>query len=172
MDLFKPFADLDEHTEALDMTSSEIYRDARLKQDLVLRIYYLRHGTETHDCWLFMFLLKLSFIALEEVASSPGHQVSLSTLILALESLDNQGKCYFMAEFALRTICAKMRSQDLVTLKQFTTFQDLDDPQIIARLMSLIKSNWPVNMDFAKQERKNLRDVAAEIIGMGTADDE
>ncbi|KAI7761274.1 hypothetical protein LZL87_002089 [Fusarium oxysporum] len=172
MDLFKPFAGWDDLTKALDKTPSEIYGDARRNQELVLRIYYLRHGTETHDCWLSMFLLKLGFLALQEVASSSDHDDSLSTLILALTSLDNQGKCYFMAEFTLRTICAKMSSRDLEIFKQFATFEDLDAPQAIASRISLIKSNWPVNMDFAKQERKNIRDVAAEAIGMDLTDDE
>ncbi|KAH7169062.1 hypothetical protein DER46DRAFT_624358 [Fusarium sp. MPI-SDFR-AT-0072] len=172
MDLFKPFAGWDDLTKALDKTPSEIYGDARRNQELVLRIYYLRHGTETHDCWLSMFLLKLGFLALQEVASSSDHDNSLSTLILALTSLDNQGKCYFMAEFTLRTICAKMSSRDLEIFKQFATFEDLDAPQAIASRISLIKSNWPVNMDFAKQERKNIRDVAAEAIGMDLTDDE
>lgn len=172
MDLFKPFADWDQRMEGLDKTSSEIYRDARWNQAYVLRIYYLRHGTEAYDCWFSMFLLKLGFVALQEVASSSDRDSSLSNLILALTSLDNQGKCCFMSEFTLRTICAQMRSEDLAIFKQFATFEDLDDPQAIASRMSLIRSNWPVNMDFAKQERKSLRDVAAEAIGMDMTDDE
>ncbi|KAL5587801.1 hypothetical protein FOVSG1_012937 [Fusarium oxysporum f. sp. vasinfectum] len=172
MDLFKPFADWDQRMEGLDKTSSEIYRDARWNQAYVLRIYYLRHGTEAYDCWFSMFLFKLGFVALQEVASSSDRDASLSNLILALTSLDNQGKCCFMSEFTLRTICAQMRSEDLAIFKQFATFEDLDDPQAIASRMSLIRSNWPVNMDFAKRERKSLRDVAAEAIGMGMTDDE
>ncbi|KAF5260990.1 hypothetical protein FOXYS1_8335 [Fusarium oxysporum] len=172
MDLFKPFADWDQRMEGLDKTSSEIYRDARWNQAYVLRIYYLRHGTEAYDCWFSMFLLKLGFVALQEVASSSDRDASLSNLILALTSLDNQGKCCFMSEFTLRTICAQMRSEDLAIFKQFATFEDLDDPQAIASRMSLIRSNWPVNMDFAKRERKSLRDVAAEAIGMDMTDDE
>ncbi|KAG7429742.1 Nitrogen assimilation transcription factor nirA [Fusarium oxysporum f. sp. raphani] len=172
MDLFKPFADWDQRMEGLDKTSSEIYRDARWNQAYVLRIYYLRHGTEAYDCWFSMFLFKLGFVALQEVASSSDRDASLSNLILALTSLDNQGKCCFMSEFTLRTICAQMRSEDLAIFKQFATFEDLDDPQAIASRMSRIRSKWPVNMDFAKRERKSLRDVAAEAIGMDMTDDE
>ncbi|KAF4497372.1 nitrate assimilation regulatory nirA [Fusarium agapanthi] len=172
MDLFKPYAGWDDLTKELDQTPSEIYRNARRNQELVLRIYYLRHGTETHDCWLSMFLVRLGFIALQEVASSSDENDSLATLILALTTLDNQGKCYFKAEFTLRTICLQMRSRDLETFKQFATFQDLDIPEAIASRIGLIKSNWPVNMGFAKQERKNIREVAAEAIGMNLMNDE
>ncbi|PNP75248.1 hypothetical protein FNYG_11391 [Fusarium nygamai] len=172
MDLFKPFAGWDDPTKVLDQTPSEIFADARRNQELVLRIYYLRHGTETHDCWLSMFLLRLGFLALQEVAISSDDNDSLATLILALTSLDNQGKCYFKAEFTLRTICAQMRSRDLETFKQFATFQDLDVPQAIESRIGFIKSNWPVNMDFARQERKNIREVAAEAIGMNLMDNE
>ncbi|KAF5635626.1 nitrate assimilation regulatory nirA [Fusarium tjaetaba] len=172
MDLFKPFAGWDDPTKVLDQTPSEILAAARRNQELVLRIYYLRHGTETHDCWLSMFLLKLGFLALQEVAISSDNDDSLATLILALTSLDNQGKCYFKAEFALRTICAQMRSRDLETFKQFATFQDLDVPQAIESRIGFIKSYWPVNMYFNRQERKNIRQVAAEAIGMNLRDDE
>ncbi|KAF5723187.1 nitrate assimilation regulatory nirA [Fusarium mundagurra] len=172
MDLFKPFAGWDDPTKVLDQTPSEILADARKNQELVLRIYYLRHGTETYDCWLSMFLLRLGFLALQEVAISSDNEDSFATLILALTSLDNQGKCYFKAEFTLRTICAQMRSRDLETFKQFATFQDLDVPQAIASRISLIKSHWPVNMDFTKRERKTIREVAAEAIGMNLMEDE
>ncbi|KAG5817944.1 hypothetical protein H9Q74_004529 [Fusarium xylarioides] len=172
MDLFKPFAGWDDPTKVLDQTPSEIFADARRNQDLVLRIYYLRHGTETHDSWLSMFLIRLGFLALQEVAISSDDDESLATLILALTSLDNQGKSYFKAEFALRTICAQMRTRDLETFKQFATFQDLDVPQAIASRIGFIKSYWPVNMDFAKQEQKTIREVAAEAIGMNLMDNE
>lgn len=119
-----------------------------------------------------MFLPRLGFLALQEVASSSDDGDSLATLILALTSLDNQGKCYFKAEFVLRTICAQMRSRDLETFKQFATFEDLDVPEAIASRLGLIKSNWPVRMDFTKEDRKNIRDVAAEAIGMKLMDDE
>ncbi|CCT69860.1 related to nitrate assimilation regulatory protein nirA [Fusarium fujikuroi IMI 58289] len=171
-DLFKPFTGWDDPTKSLGQTPSEIYADARRNQELLLRIYYLRHGTETHDSWLSMFLPRLGFLALQEVASSSDDGDSLATLILALTSLDNQGKCYFKAEFTLRTICAQMCSRDLETFKQFATFQDLDVPQAIASRLGLIKSSWPVNMDFTKEERKNIRDVAVEAIGMNLMDDE
>ncbi|KAF5619448.1 nitrate assimilation regulatory nirA [Fusarium sp. NRRL 52700] len=172
MDLFKPFAGWNDPTKALGQTPSELLADARRNQELVLRIYYLRHGTETHDSWLSMFLFRLGFLALQEVAISSGEGDSLATLILALTSLDNQGKCYFRAEFTLRTICAQMLSRDLETFKQFATFQDLDVPQAIASRIGHIKSNWPVNMDFTKQERKSIRDVAAEAIGINLMKDE
>ncbi|KAF4952540.1 hypothetical protein FGADI_6611 [Fusarium gaditjirri] len=172
MDLFRPFAGWDDLTKALDKTPSEIYRDARMNQERVLWIYYLRHGTETHDCWLTMFLHKLGFLALQEVASSSDHATALSTLILALTSLDNQGKCCFRAEFTLRTICAQMTSRDLEVFKQFATFEDLDVPQAIASRIIHIKSDWPVNLDYTRQERKSIRDVAAEVIGMNLAVDE
>ncbi|KAF5988782.1 nitrate assimilation regulatory nirA [Fusarium coicis] len=172
MDLFRPFAGWDDPTKVLDQTPSEILADARRNQELVLRIYYLRHGTETHDSWLSMFLLRLGFLALQEVAISSDNDDSLATLILALTSLDNQGKCYFKAEFTLRTICAQMRSRDLETFKQFATFQDLGVPQAIESRIGFIKSYWPVNMDFTRQERKTIREVAAEAIGMNLMDNE
>ncbi|KAF5246727.1 hypothetical protein FANTH_6797 [Fusarium anthophilum] len=170
MDLFKPYVGWDDLTKALDQTPSEIYINARRNQELVLRIYYLRHGTETHDSWLSMFLVRLGFIALEEVASSSEENDSLTTLIFALTTLDNQGKCYFKAEFTLRTICLQMRSRDLETFKQFATYQDLDAPEALASRIGFVKSNWPVHMDFAKRERKNIREVATEAIGMNLMD--
>ncbi|KAM0542881.1 hypothetical protein ACHAPJ_012604, partial [Fusarium lateritium] len=171
MDLFKPFADSDdERIKGMTKAPSSIYLEARLKFELVMRIYYLRHGSENYDSWLFMFLVKLGFASLPELGSALGRtadeEALRSTVILALTGIANQGKCYYMAEVVLRTICAQMNSQDLTLLKRFISFQDVDDSQVIAERFKFIQSSWPVDMGFSDDpEWKNIHKVVARTLG-------
>ncbi|KAF4998720.1 hypothetical protein FGRMN_3046 [Fusarium graminum] len=170
MDLFKPFAESDdEQIEGINKTPSSIYLEARLRLELVMRIYYLRHGSENYDSWLFMFLVKLGFASLQELGSAlakrADEEALRSTLILALTGIANQGKCYYMAEVVLRTICGQMAPHDLTILEQFITFKDIGDSQVNAERFKFIQSSWPIDMSFTDDpEWKNIHKVVARSL--------
>ncbi|KAI9147639.1 High-affinity glucose transporter [Paramyrothecium foliicola] len=76
----------------------------------------------------FFFVTNLCFLAICEVQTSSGGgdgegeseeaDEVRSTLILASKGVSNQGRCYYLAEAMLRTICMQLNPRDVATLKQ------------------------------------------------------
>ena len=142
----------------------EIAQEARCNYEIVLRIYYLRHGFDMYNTWAFFFLTNLFFMAIGELHASieaGGEEADAmrSTLILASKGMSAQARCYYLAEAMLRTVCMQMESSDGILLGQYTSFQDLNDPEATAQRLNIVKSGWQQNM--ALREKADTRETGA-----------
>jgi hypothetical protein len=142
----------------------DIAQGARCNFEIVLRIYYLRHGFDMYNTWAFFFLTNLCFLAIGELharieAGSDEADATRSTLILASKGMSTQARCYYLAEAMLRTVCMQMDSGDVLLLGQYTSFQDLHDAEATAQRLNIVKSGWQQNM--VLREKAGFRETSA-----------
>jgi hypothetical protein len=84
-----------------------------------------------------------------------------STLILASKGISDQGRCYYLVEAMLRTICIQMNPKDVEALKQYASFQDIDDPVVTAQRLKVVKSGWQLRM--ASKQDLGKKDLPGEV---------
>ena len=153
----------------------DIILEARCNFEILVRMYYLRHGFDMYNTWVFFFLNNLCFMAIRELqvkyeeganqdtvsmADDKAVAAARSTLVLASKGISDQGRCYYLAEAMLRTICIQMDPMDVGILKQYARFQDIDDPVVTAERLKVIKSSWQHRVASNHDpEKKSLQDT-------------
>jgi hypothetical protein len=150
MSLFQGLTNVDMNKALLQgRTLLEIENEARLQLELLIRIYYLRHGFDIYNPWLFSFLTGLGFLIVQELKNGDEDmdvEATRSTLILLAKGISNQGKCYYLADAMLRSICKVMQPSDVAIQKQYASFEDIDDPKIASERLRLVRTTWSLQV--------------------------
>lgn len=109
-----------------DQASEEILAQlshSRICFETVMRLYYLRHGFSSADCYMAHDLAVLGFMALGKLKDAGGIQNEdlRSTLLLAAKGLGDQGRNYYLPFTLFHVINGQMSEEDTALLHQFMT---------------------------------------------------
>jgi hypothetical protein len=129
----------------LCQTPRDIYIDAVTHFETLVRLYYLRHGFEGTDMFLFHFLGLLNHITMSAIETSTGSsflEARRSTLLLLTKGIHNQSHVHFFARAILRYQVSLMRLEDVELLRQFVEIEE--DQVIYGPLEQTVHSDWPV----------------------------
>jgi len=80
--------------------------------ETLVRVYHSRHGVETHDPFLWQFLLLLGSISLRNKTDVLLSEGGRSTFILCAKGLHEQGRHDYWAEALFRLLCDSMPTDD------------------------------------------------------------
>jgi hypothetical protein len=127
---------------------AEIIKDSKVCLEMLIRLYYLRHGFEHWDSILAYYLAKqasISLADLREAGSSEDRKYPLSTLFLVMKGLYQQGKSSYLAEVAYHAVRAKIEPADARLLEDEMTdlVEDLDRRRLIDKQAA---TDWPMQI--------------------------
>lgn len=157
-------------------TSSPSKPDARVVHsracfEIILRLYYLRHGFEYSDTYMTHEMTVLAFIALDQLKSlgsksdrsskaSSGSDDIRSTLLLAAKGLSDQGKNYYMPFTLFHIVRNEMDTENVDILYKWMNVRQDDDATSQVRARH-VQAQYPVNTINVTDhpERQRLGDV-------------
>lgn len=129
----------------LDKTPHDIYSEALIHQETLIRLYYLRHGFEAFDSFILHFLGFLNHITMDAVEKSTGSsflESRRSTLLLLTKGIHDQSRLAFVAKVILRLQVRVMRPEDVDLLQRFV---EIETDQVISEpLGQVVHTDWPV----------------------------
>ncbi len=129
-------------------------RDASARNfEVVLRLYYLRHGFDHCDPYLGRCLAQLAFLTLQRMAScpppNPSELASLrATVVLAAKGLYDQGQNYFVDKAMLCTVQAKMGPDERQLLGQVVADAEIVAPSVAAQMRHVRSRVLPSAISF------------------------
>lgn len=126
-----------------EYSPKDIVLNAKRDINILVRLYYIRHGFEVASVYLTSPLSKVGFMSLHNInnPTTPEElELDRSSLLLALEGLHEQGRNYYMT----RTIYHIMKSQ--LRPEEARLLQGLETPETSAdespSLMVETQSGW------------------------------
>lgn len=150
-------------------TSRNILNHAKCNFELLMRLYYLRHGYGCSDTYITHTLVTLAFAALNQQASEPSTlpQQALddlrSTVFLAAQGLAEQGKHYHISRTLFELITHQMNGGDVSTLLSLLGTQGIE---VGSKLSSAkhMQAEYPINIvDMAEHpEQRRLGNMIEE----------
>ncbi|KAL2134955.1 hypothetical protein VTI74DRAFT_10276 [Chaetomium olivicolor] len=129
----------------LTQVHRDVYNEAVLHLETLLRLYYLRHGYEFPDSFLLHFLGFLNHITMKAIETSEGSsflEFRRSTLLLITKGIHDQSRAHYVARAILRFQASMMRPEDVELLKQFVEIGE--DHLIFGPLEQVVYTDWPV----------------------------
>ncbi|GAB0134298.1 hypothetical protein EsDP_00002676 [Epichloe bromicola] len=127
-----------------ESSTKEVVANADDSLELLIRLYYLRHGFEVGEKFLPSILSQLalrSLNALRKRESPSDVEAVKSTLVLAVKGLRDQGESFYLCQVLLRLLKSKMGSGELRLLSQEAELDDAADWQ--ERQMKEVRGRWP-----------------------------
>jgi hypothetical protein len=136
---------------ATGMTPKTIVAGAMDSLEILLRLYYLRHGFDELDSFSVQFLAVLGFHCINElkaedrVALDPSRRESVqATLVLSVKGFQGQGLSSWLARTTLRVLCKEMKAEDLALAQRFAGIELGDESQPLDSRE--IHSLWPLHI--------------------------
>lgn len=150
---------MDETTQlSHDITLHSIVTDARNSLEILLRLYYLRHGFDQLDSYFLQFLAVIGFRSLNYLKHEPVHPTNTlrSTLVLAAKGFHDQGRNMWVSRQTLQLLSKQMEPDDWDLAQRFAgiDINDMSQPTNAGEIQSL----WPINIatDEDNPEKKRL----------------
>jgi hypothetical protein len=174
MTLCKPFVH-EQWDNGLD--PRDIASGAERDINVLLRLYYLRHGFTGADSWLTAPLAKIGFMSLQSIndqTSLEDLEYLRSSLFLALSGLYEQGRNYYISKTVYHIIRNKVRAEESGLLLGSENLQSTADES--PGLVGEVQSAWtPSIIDILDhQAAQELSDLAKEFLTLehgGLGDD-
>ncbi|KAI0381668.1 hypothetical protein F5Y04DRAFT_288489 [Hypomontagnella monticulosa] len=144
--LFEPFMQMGYiHAEANPTT---IVSHSKACFEIIMRVYYLRHGFESLDATLVQFLHLLGFSVLKDMSSvdksSTTYEAIRSTVLLCAKGLWEQGQNYYLSVAVFRLFKQSLSVEDVQFLKEIIEIEENDGPP--DHMISEIRSKWPIGI--------------------------
>ncbi|KAH7032659.1 putative C6 transcription factor [Microdochium trichocladiopsis] len=146
---------------------SHILVQAKNRLEVLLRIYYLHHGSEFYDIFMIQLLSYTAFIRLKELAAesiegTPGddkvRDAKRSTIILAAKGLYDQAANSYLAEAVLHMVKDGMDAQDLSILQGYLTLRnERDDGARRSLIAQHVRSAWPIGVVGMDEDFEDLK---------------
>jgi hypothetical protein len=140
MIICQPFTDDDWDNELIP---KDIVSNAQRDINILIRLYYSRHGFEDPHLYLLISLVKLAFMSLHSINDQmPPEKLNYmrSSLLLALKGLREQGRSYYVTRTVYHIIKNQLRPEEARLL------QGTEDPKSeldkSPELESEIQSAW------------------------------
>ncbi|KAI9150215.1 Nitrogen assimilation transcription factor nirA [Paramyrothecium foliicola] len=159
-------------SEPLRLNAEGIVNHCKTCLELLVRLYYLRHGFEQWDSLLVQWLTVQGFNSIKDLYKpdlyrDPGQRNAvLSTVLLCLKGLREQGLNIYIAEAVFTVMRANMSPADARPLLQI--FDSELEEERKALVAGQIRSSWPINInsvtdDPEKQRFDRLIEASAEL---------
>ena len=154
----------------LAFTPRDIYVEAVIHFETVMRLYYLRHGFEATDSFLLHFLGLLNYINMTAIETSMGSsflEPRRSTLLLLTKGIHDQSRIHFVARAILRLQVSLMRLEDVELLKQFVEIET--DKVIYGPLEQAVHTNWPmyeIGLEAKAEQARQGRTLATSLASL------
>ncbi|KEY72460.1 hypothetical protein S7711_05135 [Stachybotrys chartarum IBT 7711] len=169
-------------------TSRSMLGKYKTSFETIIRLYYLRHGFETPDVLLTLFLSSLAFISIDrlkpysamardarpqsslDALSNPIKEEVWSTLILAQKGLAEQGQSYYLPQTVSHLVLCNLDEDLASLLRQYAdgAVEDADARHVRAQH---IEAQFPVYLrnltESPDQQRMNV--LVQEYAGMSLA---
>ncbi|KAK9426263.1 hypothetical protein SUNI508_02704 [Seiridium unicorne] len=150
--IFEPFEHLSRSVPPGDpLNPGTIVAQSKASLETLVRLYYLRHGFESYDPTMVLFVSLLAWSSLRDhrkmqaERNSPHIDAVLSTLVLCAKSLWDQGNNYFLSEVIFRLFKSCLPSKDEVRLLREVVEAD-EDASRIRLMIQEVRSTWPVGI--------------------------
>ena len=137
-------------SEPLRLNAEGIVQHCRVSLELLMRLYYLRHGFEYWDTLLLQFLMVQGFNSLRELYSSQTYMdptqrnMILSTVFLCLKGLREQGNSIYLAEAVFTMMRGNIHPSDMEPLQLLFDIEKEEERKVL--VAGQIRSNWPINI--------------------------
>lgn len=120
--------------------------------ETLVRLSYLRHGSENPDIHFTHFLTVIAYLSIQrpremrdstDAVSEKESQEVQSTLLLVINGLYDQGKNYYLAYTMIHIVCKEVTPEELEILQQYTNI--LEDELSINKLrMKHVQGRYPI----------------------------
>ncbi|KAK4128133.1 hypothetical protein N657DRAFT_564260 [Parathielavia appendiculata] len=155
----------------LIQTPRDIYTEAVIHFETLLRLYYLRHGFEATDTFLLHFLAFLNHMTMNAIETSTGSsylEARRSTLLLLTKGMHDQSRACFVARAILRLQVSAMRPEDVCLVKQFLEIEEADQ-FMSGPLEQAVLTDWPVyevGLEARGEQRRRGRTLASSLASL------
>lgn len=108
----QPFTDMEGSN---GLSPRDVVGQAERDINILLRLYYIRHGFSGADSWLTAPLSKIGFMSLQGISNHTSPQdleYLRSSLSLALKGLREQGRNYYLARTVYHIVRNQVRPED------------------------------------------------------------
>jgi hypothetical protein len=141
--MFEPFID---SRVQHDTDPQQIVAEAKRNFEILVRIYYLRHGFDAMDLFLVVPLMLIGYDCVEAIKEATSHEEMeplRATLMLVAHGLYTQRRNHYLAEALFCVLRGRMRSSERSLLNNSTS---LDQREADARqeMVQMVRSRWPV----------------------------
>ena len=127
-----------------ELKPCDIIRRADRDVNVLLRLYYLRHGFSGADSWLTAPLAKIGFISLDNIKNDQTTLQDLeyfrSSLFLSLRGLHEQGRNYYLSRTTYHIIRKQIRPEEANLLLESENPESAADE--IPDLAGEVQSSW------------------------------
>jgi hypothetical protein len=126
-----------------ELSPRDIISDAERDMNVLMRLYYLRHGFEHTDVYLASPLSKLGFMSLQSINSQPLEgelDYSRSTLLLALTGLRDQSCNHNVARTIYRILKNQFRPEEAGLLHGSNDIEAESDES--SALIDQVQATW------------------------------
>ncbi|KAH8198531.1 hypothetical protein TruAng_007310 [Truncatella angustata] len=146
--LFEPF---EKHVQSLLSRGlpdpGKTIAQSKASLETLIRLYYLRHGFESYDPTMMLFISMLAWSCLQDYKQmkengSPQLDAVRSTLVLCAKGLWDQGENCFLSEVLFRLLKSSLPSKDEVQLLREVADID-EEPDRVSRMIQEVHSAWP-----------------------------
>ncbi|KXJ93632.1 hypothetical protein Micbo1qcDRAFT_231332 [Microdochium bolleyi] len=145
-----------------DLNPKYILSDAKNRLELLLRLYFLRHGFESFDIFMIHLLSQTGFVHLKELSTDrmPGdiEQARRSMIVLAAKGLHDQAANCFLGEVVLGMFKDTMGAETLRMLHGLLPNSAREDSEVRKDLIAVhLHSAWPVGVVAIDEDFERLR---------------
>lgn len=101
----------------------EILANAKRSLEILVRLYYLRHGFEANDAFMVQFLSLLAFstnAAIQNNTDSSTLEALRSTIILVALGLRDQSHSHYLGQLVFNAVRNGMGSEEMELIDRFT----------------------------------------------------
>lgn len=129
---------------------AKIVAQSKASLETLVRLYFLRHGFESYDPSMILFVSLLAWSSLREYrqmlqSKSPHLDAKRSSLVLCAKFLWDQGSNCFLAEALFRLFKSSLPSKDDVLLLKEVAEVD-DDATRLSYIVQEVRSSWAVGI--------------------------
>lgn len=154
-----------------ELAAKQLVTDAERDLNILLRLYYLRHGFSHADVYLVSPLSKLGFMALQSLSTSQTHadlDYARSTLFLALQGLREQGCSFYISRTMYYILRQQLRPEEVRYLAGTEDAECAADER--PGMAGEIQSAWTPAIVNTSDGRtaQGLSELASEFLGTGT----
>ncbi|KAK4101616.1 hypothetical protein N658DRAFT_558748 [Parathielavia hyrcaniae] len=156
----------------LIQTPQDIYTEAVIHLETIVRLYYLRHGFEATDSFLLHFLAFLNHMTMNAIETSTGSsylEARRSTLLLLTKGMHDQSRACFVARAILRLQVSAMRPEDVGLVRRFLEIEEADQVSLCGPLEQAMVTDWPVyevGLEARDELRRRGRTLASSLASL------
>jgi hypothetical protein len=129
-------------------TPKEIVYEAKVTLETILRLYYMRHGFQFHDPWVTSSMTFIGNIIIDDLAAETAHDPKTldylrSTLILAAQGVQKQGKHHHVGTLVSIQLQSRMSASDLQLVRTYVSPTGANNTDA-ALIVEHSHSQWPI----------------------------